>query len=208
MPMVTQVTATYADLHTWDNLYAAYRKAAKGKRGRAAAAAFEYRLEDNLIQLAGRTGDGDLPARPLRQLHHPRTQAPPDQRRALSRSRRPPCPLPGHRTGLRAQLHPPLLRQPRRQGHPPGAGHLPALGQALSLRAPVRRAPVLSRPSTTASCSDIAQPPHPGRRHPAPDRADPGQRRRRAERGVRDGLLSRRRPLCRQPAARACPSAT
>ena len=49
--MVTQVTGTYADIHSWENLYTAYRKAAKGKRGRAAAAFFEFRLEDNLIQL-------------------------------------------------------------------------------------------------------------------------------------------------------------
>ncbi|MEZ4867196.1 MAG: reverse transcriptase domain-containing protein [Caldilineaceae bacterium] len=49
--MLAQVTATYADLYTWENLYRAYRKAAKGKRGRTAAAAFEYRLEDNLFQL-------------------------------------------------------------------------------------------------------------------------------------------------------------
>lgn len=49
--MVTQVAGSYADLCTWENLYAAYRKAAKGKRGRSAAARFEYRLEDNLIQL-------------------------------------------------------------------------------------------------------------------------------------------------------------
>ena len=49
--MVTQVTATLADIHTWDNLYLAYRKAAKGKRSRRAAAAFEYHLEDNLIDL-------------------------------------------------------------------------------------------------------------------------------------------------------------
>jgi len=49
--MVTQVTGAYADLSTWENLYQAYRKAARGKRGRGAAAAFEYRLEDNLIQL-------------------------------------------------------------------------------------------------------------------------------------------------------------
>lgn len=49
--MPTQVTATYADLYTWENLYLAYRKATKGKRGRVAAAAFEYRLEDNLFQL-------------------------------------------------------------------------------------------------------------------------------------------------------------
>ncbi|MFC1467029.1 MAG: hypothetical protein ACFLMY_19520 [Candidatus Brachytrichaceae bacterium NZ_4S206] len=38
-------------LCSWDNLYLAYRRAAKGKRGRAAAATFEYRLEDNLFAL-------------------------------------------------------------------------------------------------------------------------------------------------------------
>lgn len=37
--MVVQVTGTYADIYTWGNLYTAYRKAAKGKRGRAPAAA-------------------------------------------------------------------------------------------------------------------------------------------------------------------------
>jgi retron-type reverse transcriptase len=49
--MITQISNTYADLYTWDNLYLAYRKAAKGKRSQAAAASFEYRLEDNLFQL-------------------------------------------------------------------------------------------------------------------------------------------------------------
>jgi retron-type reverse transcriptase len=49
--MTTQVTGNYGDIYAWDNLYAAYRKAAKGKRGRRPAAAFEFRLEDNLIQL-------------------------------------------------------------------------------------------------------------------------------------------------------------
>ncbi|MCL4831440.1 MAG: hypothetical protein KJZ86_03330 [Caldilineaceae bacterium] len=49
--MVTQVTGNYADIYAWENLHAAWRKAARGKRGRGAAAAFEYRLEDNLIQL-------------------------------------------------------------------------------------------------------------------------------------------------------------
>ena len=49
--MVTQVAGVYAAIYAWDNLYMAYRKAAKGKRSRAGAAAFEYRLEDNLIQL-------------------------------------------------------------------------------------------------------------------------------------------------------------
>jgi retron-type reverse transcriptase len=41
----------YPQIHDWHNLLAAYRKAAKGKRGREAAASFEYRLEDNLINL-------------------------------------------------------------------------------------------------------------------------------------------------------------
>ena len=49
--MVTQVVASYADLYSWENLCTAFRKAAKGKRGRSAAATFEYHLEDNLIQL-------------------------------------------------------------------------------------------------------------------------------------------------------------
>lgn len=41
----------FADLHTWDNLLLAYERAAKGKRGRPAVAAFEHRLEDNLLIL-------------------------------------------------------------------------------------------------------------------------------------------------------------
>ncbi len=49
--MVTQVKGGYADVHTWENLLLAYRKAARGKRGRGPAAAFEHRLEDNLFQL-------------------------------------------------------------------------------------------------------------------------------------------------------------
>lgn len=49
--MVTQVTRQYADIYTWENLYAAYRAAAAGKRGQPAVAGFEYRLEDNLIAL-------------------------------------------------------------------------------------------------------------------------------------------------------------
>jgi retron-type reverse transcriptase len=40
------------------NYLAAYRKAAKGKRGREAAASFEYRLEDNLIDLQDDLQDG------------------------------------------------------------------------------------------------------------------------------------------------------
>ncbi len=41
----------YAHLYSWDNLILAYRKASKGKRGNPNVAAFEYRLEDNLLQL-------------------------------------------------------------------------------------------------------------------------------------------------------------
>lgn len=49
--MVSQVTGAYAELYRWSNLYTAYRRAARGKRSRAPAARFEFRLEDNLIQL-------------------------------------------------------------------------------------------------------------------------------------------------------------
>lgn len=41
----------YQALCSWDNLLSAYRKASKGKRGHPNVAAFEYRLEDNLLQL-------------------------------------------------------------------------------------------------------------------------------------------------------------
>lgn len=42
----------------WDNLWEAYHKAAKGKRGRLAAARFEYKLADNLIELQDELTDG------------------------------------------------------------------------------------------------------------------------------------------------------
>jgi len=41
----------YEQLWNWDNLLLAYRRAAKGKRGHANVAAFDYRLEENLIDL-------------------------------------------------------------------------------------------------------------------------------------------------------------
>ncbi|MBI4675758.1 MAG: RNA-dependent DNA polymerase [Chloroflexi bacterium] len=41
----------YEQIYAWDNLYLAFRRAAKGKRGQPPAAAFEYRLEENLLQL-------------------------------------------------------------------------------------------------------------------------------------------------------------
>jgi RNA-directed DNA polymerase len=41
----------YAQIIAWPNLLAAYRQAAKGKRGKPAAAAFEHQLADRLLQL-------------------------------------------------------------------------------------------------------------------------------------------------------------
>jgi retron-type reverse transcriptase len=49
--VVAQVAGVYADIYSWQNLYTAYRRAACGKRSQVPAAAFEYRLEDNLITL-------------------------------------------------------------------------------------------------------------------------------------------------------------
>ena len=41
----------YPQVYDWVNLYHAYCKARKGKRGRIPAATFEYHLESNLVQL-------------------------------------------------------------------------------------------------------------------------------------------------------------
>jgi len=41
----------YPQIYNFGNLYAAYRKARKGKRGRVAVAAFEFDMEHNLLQL-------------------------------------------------------------------------------------------------------------------------------------------------------------
>jgi len=44
-------TTMYTQITRWENLHLAHQKAAKGKRGRQAAAAFEYNLADNLLAL-------------------------------------------------------------------------------------------------------------------------------------------------------------
>jgi hypothetical protein len=54
-----QVSGTYADIYHWDNLYTAYRKAARGKRGKGPASHFEFRLEDNLIDLQDELASGN-----------------------------------------------------------------------------------------------------------------------------------------------------
>ncbi len=41
----------YPQLCSWDNLRLAYHKASRGKRGQPNVAAFEHRLEDNLLAL-------------------------------------------------------------------------------------------------------------------------------------------------------------
>jgi retron-type reverse transcriptase len=41
----------YNELTTWENIYRAYQKAARGKRGHPNVAEFEYELEDNLIHI-------------------------------------------------------------------------------------------------------------------------------------------------------------
>lgn len=51
----------------WDNLWEAYHKAARGKRGRVAAATFEHQLADRLIQLQDELLSGQY--RPGRYTH-------------------------------------------------------------------------------------------------------------------------------------------
>jgi RNA-directed DNA polymerase len=46
----------YRELCSWENLLLAYRLASRGKRGHACVAAFEYRLEDNLVRLQQELG--------------------------------------------------------------------------------------------------------------------------------------------------------
>ena len=41
----------YDQICSWDNLLLAYRGASRGKRGKPNVAAFEHRLEDNLLAL-------------------------------------------------------------------------------------------------------------------------------------------------------------
>ncbi len=43
--------AVFEELHSWENLLLAFRRAAGGKRGHPNVAAFEHRLEDNLLDL-------------------------------------------------------------------------------------------------------------------------------------------------------------
>lgn len=45
------IASMYAQICSWNNLLLAFQKASRGKRSRPAAAAFEHRLEENLLDL-------------------------------------------------------------------------------------------------------------------------------------------------------------
>jgi RNA-directed DNA polymerase len=64
----------FEQLCSWDNLHRAYRAAAKGKRGQAAVATFEYHLEDNLIELRDHLSSGQYRPGPYRSfyIHEPK----------------------------------------------------------------------------------------------------------------------------------------
>lgn len=48
---LSRAVVLYDQLCSWENLLLAYRRASKGKRGQAAVATFEHRLEENLLEL-------------------------------------------------------------------------------------------------------------------------------------------------------------
>jgi RNA-directed DNA polymerase len=56
-------------VYDWDNLLLAYRRAARGKRGRRSVAAFEYRLEEHLIDLSGELQTGAYRPGPYYSFH-------------------------------------------------------------------------------------------------------------------------------------------
>ena len=64
----------YQTLTSWENLLLAYRKASKGKRGGANVAAFEHRLEDNLLEIQSELRDFSYRPGPYASFHiHPST---------------------------------------------------------------------------------------------------------------------------------------
>lgn len=57
--MASRRDRLWPELISFDNLFTAYRKAARGKRSRPAVAAFEFRLEENLLNLQTELRRGD-----------------------------------------------------------------------------------------------------------------------------------------------------
>ena len=56
----------YEQIHTFEHLLAAYRRARRGKRGRADVAAFEFRWEEHLLRLAAELQEGRYRPGPYR----------------------------------------------------------------------------------------------------------------------------------------------
>jgi len=68
------VSGNLEEVIAWDNLLQAYRKAARGKRGRPAAAEFEFQVADNLLQLQDELERGTYTPGPYRHflIHEPK----------------------------------------------------------------------------------------------------------------------------------------
>ena len=61
-------------VHSWENLMLAYREAARGKRGKAPAARFEFNLADELIALQTELESGTYRPQPYHSfyIHEPK----------------------------------------------------------------------------------------------------------------------------------------
>jgi hypothetical protein len=65
----------YARICNWENLRLAHQKAARGKRGKRAAAGFEYNLADNLLEGSARLNPRAERAKPPAGLGAPARRA-------------------------------------------------------------------------------------------------------------------------------------
>ncbi len=186
----------YERVWRWENLRLAHHKAARGKRGRGAAAAFEYNLTDHLLDLQHELRDQTYRPGAYRSfhIHKPKKRlisAAPFRDRVAHHALCNVIEPIFERSFIfdsyanRVGSYVPVRRHPPRRR--PGAGFCPPPLLPLA----VRSAPVLplNRPPGAA--------PHPGAQgqgfgYTVADRPDSGQRRRRVERGIPHGLVSRR----------------
>ena len=174
----------------------AWRKAARGKRGTASVARFEYRAEEQLSEireqlLAGTYQPG------VRPLPHQGPEVAQDQRHPLSRPGRPPRAVQRHRAPLRAAVHPRQLRQPQGQGHAPGRRPAAELRPAVPLRAARGHRPALR----IGRSRDPARYPSPANSGGGRDAAGRGDRRQRLTCSMTNIAM------CALPATTCSPSA-
>ena len=120
----------YAGFCRWDNLWLAYRLAARGKRRKRSAAAFEHQVADRLVALQDELRGSTYRPGAYRHfyIHEPKRRkisAAPFRDRVVHHAL---CNLiePLFERSFIARQ----LRQPRRQRHAPGAGSAAALGAA------------------------------------------------------------------------------